>query len=322
MKKLALILTMIVFQGCTSVDPLPSWNDTAAKHTILDFVHAVTDPASTSYVAPDQRIATFDNDGTLWCEKPNYPQVVFVVARLRALAQETLDLRAEQPYKAAWDKDYAYFRNLNTRALLTIVLQAHTGMSQDEFSEQARAFLGTARHPRFGKPYTQTVYQPMLELIEYLSANEFKVYICTAGGMGFVRTFSQQAYGIPPENVIGSSAELEFQMHHGQPVLIRKPALVEPMNNREGKPVNIRLHIGRRPILAVGNSTGDLAMLQFAKSPHRPSLRLLLHHDDDKREYAYDQGARKAQQVAKERGWTIVSMKEDFKTVFAFEARE
>ena len=300
---------------------LPSWNDTPTKQAILDFVGAVTDESGPGYVPPADRVATFDNDGTLWCEKPAYIQLFFGLQRLKELAEANPDLQEQPAYKAAVEGDMAYFASLypgDIPALLKMMYDTHAGMSQREFEALAREFLTTMPHPRFGAPFQQCIYQPMVELAHFLQANEFKVFIATGGGMSFVRTVSEEIYDIPRENVIGSNITFEYRRGKDGPVLLRKPGLVEPVDDGPGKPVNIELHIGRRPILVAGNSNGDIEMLEHAEDERRPWLCLLLHHDDAAREYAYDQGAEKSLQLAHERGWTVASMKDDFKTVFPF----
>ena len=298
---------------------LQSWNDTGTKQAILDFVAAVTDEAGPGYVPPAERVATFDNDGTLWCEKPAYIQLFFAIARLKQMAKADPDLQSQPAYKAAVEGDMAYFASLypaDIPALMKIVFDTHAGMPQREFEQLALDFLSNARHPRFGAPYKQCVYQPMVELLHYLQDHDFKVFIASAGGMSFVRTVSEEIYSIPRENVIGSNITFEYQRVEDSPVLLRKPGLVEPTDDGPGKPVNIELHIGRRPILAAGNSNGDIEMLEHTQDRQRPWLCLLLHHDDASREYAYNKGAEESLQLARERGWTVVSMKEDFATVF------
>jgi hypothetical protein len=302
-------------------DLMPSCNDTPTKQSILDFVAAVTDVSGPGYVPPAERVATFDNDGTLWCEKPAYIQLFFGIARLRQMAAADPSLRDKPAYKAAVEGDMGYFADLypaHIHELLEIGYDSHAGMSQSEFEALAKDFLATASHPRFGALFQQCIYRPMVELVHFLQANEFKVFITTGGGMSFVRTVSEEIYDIPRENVIGSNVTFEWQRGPDGPVLLRKPGLIEPIDDGPGKPVNIELHIGRRPILAAGNSNGDIEMLEHAEDERRPWLCLLVHHDDAAREYAYDKGAEKSLQLAQERGWTVISMKDDFKTVFPF----
>lgn len=300
---------------------LPSWNDSDTQQTILDFVAAVTDEAGPGYVPPADRVATFDNDGTLWCEKPAYIQLFFALERLKQLAGADPDLQEQPAYKAAIEGDMAFFTGLypgDLPALMKIVFDTHAGMPQNEFEQLARAFLNNASHPRFGVPFKQCIYQPMVELLGFLQAQDFKVFIASAGGMSFMRPVSEEIYNVPRENVIGSNITFEVGREDGKLILLRKPGLVDPADDGPGKPVNIELHIGRPPILAAGNANGDIEMLEFAEAAGKSYLNLLLHHDDDGREYAYDEGAEKALQLARERGWTVISMQEDFTQVFPF----
>ena len=300
---------------------LPSWHDTPARQTILKFVAATLERSGQSFVPPADRIATFDNDGTLWCEKPTYPQFIFAMQRLKQLAEEWPELGDQPAYKAALEGDLEYFTRLYPEeipVLMKILFDTHAGMPQSEFDGMAAAFLSDALHPRFGVPFKQCTYKPMVELLYHLQASDFKVYIASAGGMSFVRSVSEEIYDIPRENVIGSSISFEVDRQSDKLVLLRKPGLIEPLDEGPGKPINIELHVGRPPILAVGNSNGDIEMLEFAASDEMPNLSLLLHHDDAEREYAYDEGAERALQLADDRGWTVVSMKEDFNKVFDF----
>ncbi len=302
-------------------EPLSLWNKTPTRQAILDFVATVTDESGPNYVPPAERIATFDNDGTLWCEKPAYIQLFFGLQRLNEQAATDPALLAQPGYKAAAAGDLAYFDSLypgNLTELMKLIFDTHAGMTQAEFEAQAIAFLSQAIHPRYGQPFKQLTYQPMIELIRYLEANEFKVFIASAGGMSFVRTVSEEIYGIPREQVIGSNVAYETRLTDAGPVLFRKPGLVDPISDGPGKPVNIELHIGRKPILAAGNADGDIHMLWYSQtSPYR-SLQLLLRHDDSEREYDYDAGAEKAQQLAAVRSWQVISMQGDFLQVFPF----
>ncbi len=300
---------------------LPSWNDTPTQKAILDFVGAVSDESSPTYVPSVDRVATFDNDGTLWCEKPAYIQLLFAIERLKQMAEADAKLLEKPAFKAAAAGDMGYFAGLasDIPALLEIVYDTHAGMPQRDFEQLASDFLAHARHPRFDAPFKECVYQPMVELMEYLRAHGFKVFITSGGGMSFMRTVSEEIYELPRENVIGSNITFEAARQEGKLVLLRKRGLVEPIDDGPGKPVNIELHIGRPPIVAAGNSNGDIEMLEFAEASGKPFLNLLLHHDDAGREYAYDKGAERALQLSEERGWTVVSMKDDFRMVFPFE---
>jgi phosphoserine phosphatase len=301
---------------------LSFWNDTPIKKAILDFVEDVTDESGPNYVPPADRVATFDNDGTLWCEKPTYIQLFFAIERLRQMAESDPGLLAKPAFRAAAAGDMDYFAGLasDVPALLEIVYDTHGGMPQRDFEQLASEFLAHGRHPRFDVPFKECVYQPMVELIGHLHSHGFKVFIASAGGMSFMRPVSEEIYDVPRENVIGSNITFEATRQEGKLVLLRKPGLVEPIDDGPGKPVNIELHIGRAPIAAAGNSNGDIEMMEFAEGSGRPFLNLLLHHDDAEREYAYDEGAERALQLSKERDWTVVSMKNDFRTVFPFEA--
>ena len=303
-------------------DPLPSWRDTPTKQAIFDFVAAVTDESGPQYVPPAERIVTIDNDGTLWCEKPGYIQLFFAIARLKQMVEADPTLLERSAFKAAATDDIGYFATLypgNMTALMQVVFDSHAGMSQPEFEQMAYDFLSKSLHPRFGVPYKQCVYQPMVELVDTLRSYDFKVFIASAGGMSFVRTVSEEIYRIPRENVIGSNVTFEVDRQEGRLVLLRKPGLVDPPDDGPGKPVNIELHIGRPPIMAIGNANGDIEMMEFAQAADRPYLNLLLRHDDAEREYEYHHGAEKALQMAAEQGWQVVSMKSDWQTIFAFE---
>ncbi|MFN8484882.1 MAG: haloacid dehalogenase-like hydrolase [Anaerolineae bacterium] len=313
------------------MDPLPSWNETPTKQALLRFVADVTEPGGDAYVPPHARIATFDNDGTLWCEKPYLVEIAFALQRLIARAEADPRLRDRQPYKALLDGDLSSFAHhlphhisdvLRLGAampeILKLVYQTHVGMSQAAFEQEAAAFFAEAHHPRFGVPYKQTVYRPMIELVRLLQAQGFKVYVSSAGGMGFMRVVSEELYGIPRENVIGSDVRLKFQMGPRGPELIRVAGVNEPIDDGAGKPINIELHVGRWPILAFGNANGDIEMLQMAQGSGGRHLCLLLRHDDAEREYAYDTHAEKAHVLAEAAGWLVVSMQNDFRTVFAF----
>lgn len=300
--------------------PLSGWQKTAARQTILDYVAAVTAVDTPTYVPPNERIATFDNDGTLWCERPFYVQFAGALDFLIDLAEADPTLRSRQPYKAAYEQDSAWFSaytsNEKIPALVGMLLEAGAGETQQAFEARAMRWLQRARHPRFGRPYTELTYKPMVELLEYLRTHDFRVFICSGGGMDYVRLVSEALYGIPRENVIGSNMLLTWEYRPDGPLLVRQAGLVEPFNNGPGKPVNIQLHVGRPPILTGGNSNGDLAMMEFAAAGNRPSLNLLVRHDDAEREYAYDSSAEGVLKTAQERGWTIISMKNDWCEIF------
>lgn len=300
-------------------DPLPSWNQGTTKQSIITFIKNVTDPSLKTYIPPSDRIATFDNDGTLWIEKPLYIQLEFVLYNLDSLAPQHPEWQTEEPFKTLLTQGIEGLKSLNLHDdIIKLLLVTHTGMSDTEFTTSVNQFFVKTKHPRFNRPYNQLIYQPMLELINYLKRNEFDVYICSGGGIDFIRTISEKTYGIPPQNVIGTAIEKEFIIKDEQVMFIRQAKIVEPINDKVGKPVNINRYIGKKPVIAVGNSDGDIQMLQYADSQSLPDLELLLHHDDSEREYDYNEGTEKALQLAKEHNWTIISLKKDFKQVFPF----
>jgi phosphoserine phosphatase len=289
-------------------DRLASWNEGAAKSAIIEFVSKVTKADSPAFVPPAERIATFDNDGTLWCEKPLYPQADFVFRRWKEMIRDEPALAREQPYKALAEGDTARLADLygHVPELIKGVTAAYDGITVEAFEKAVLAFFEAARHPTRGVPYTEMTFASMRELIMFLEANDFTVYICSAGGRDFVRPVSERLYGIPPERVIGSATTLEYR--DGD--LYRTAGVEQPIDDGPGKPVHIWTRTGRRPLLAGGNADGDAAMLETAR------FGLLVRHDDAEREFAYDEGAERALAEAKDRGWTVVSMKRDFATVF------
>lgn len=304
-------------------DPLPSWNDGPVKQQIVDFVARVTDPASPDFVPEAERIATFDNDGTLWTESPLYPQLLFAVDRVRSMAADHPEWQTEQPFKAILENDRATLGTMGHRELGQLLAATHAGITADEFSAIARGWLDTARHPRFDTPFDETIYQPMVEVLSYLRDNGFRTFIVSGGGIEFIRTFSEEAYGIPRDQVVGSSIVTEFHKEGDRTYLVRLPEL-DFNDDKAGKPVAINLHIGQRPIAAFGNSDGDLQMLQYAAGGDGARLMVIVHHDDADREYAYDRDSSvgrldKALDEAEARGWTVVSMRDDWQIVFAGE---
>ncbi len=321
-----LLLVTFLLSGCfanksrVDVDPLASWNDGPAKQNILSFVTAVTDKSSPDYVAPAERIATFDNDGTLWSERPVYFQLMFAMDRVKALAPQHPEWETTQPFKAVLEDDMRALAASGEKGLLQLIMATHAGMTTEEFSQIVKDWLATARHPRFNRPYNELVYQPMLELLAYLRANEFKTFIVSGGGIEFMRPWVEEVYGIPPEQVVGSSIKTKFDIRDGKPVLLRLPQ-INFIDDKAGKPVGINQHIGRRPIAAFGNSDGDLQMLQWTAAGEGKRLMVLVHHTDDQREYAYDRDSHigkldKALDAAEQSGWTIVDMKNDWKTIY------
>ena len=304
-------------------DPLPSWNDGHAKSRIVAFVAAVTDTSGKDFVPPAERIAVFDNDGTLWSEQPAYVQLAFVVDRVKALAPRHPEWKTQQPFKGVLEGDMKAAAAAGEKGLLQLLMATHAGMTADEFAQTVKDWLASARHPRFKRPYTELVYQPMLELLAYLRENGFKTFIVSGGGVEFMRVFAERRYGVPPERVIGSTIRTKYEVRGGVPVIVRLPE-VDFIDDGPGKPVGIHKFIGRRPIAAFGNSDGDFEMLEWVTSAPGPRLGLLLHHDDATREYAYDRGSRigrlaRGLDEGPRRGWTLVSMKNDWKKVFPFE---
>lgn len=305
-------------------DPLPSWNDGAAKQAILAFVARVTREDGPDHVSPAERIAVFDNDGTLWAEQPIYFQAVFALDRIKELAPQHPEWNDTQPYKGVLEGDSNAIADAGEKGLLEILAVSHAGMTTDAFAKTVADWLATARHPRFQQPYDKLVYQPQLELLAYLRTQQFKTFIVSGGGVEFMRVFAETTYGIPPEQVVGSSGVVKFEIGaDGKPKLI-KQSKIEFVDDGPGKPVGINRFIGRRPILAFGNSDGDHQMLQYAMAG--PGLRFagIVHHTDSAREYAYDRPSKigqldKAWDEAKTKGWTIVDMKRDWRKVFAFE---
>jgi len=301
-------------------DPLPSWNDAEPKRNVLAFVSAVTDEGGPDHVEPAARIAVFDNDGTLWTEQPLYIQLAFAVDRVKQLASEHPEWRTTQPFQAVLEGDHAALGAAGLQGIMQVVAATHAGMTSDEFDRIARDWFATARHPRFDRPYTQVAYQPMVELLGYLRANGFKTYIVSGGGIEFMRAISEPLYGIPPEQVIGSSGKTRYELRDGIPVLVRLPEL-DFFDDKEGKPVAIQKFIGRRPIAAFGNTDGDQQMLQWTAAGPGRSLVGLVDHTDADREFDYrisPMGRLElALEEANERGWTVVSMKADWNRVFA-----
>ena len=305
-------------------DPLPSWNEGATKASILDFVARVTTQGGPFFVPAEQRIAPFDNDGTLWVEQPMYVQLAFALDRVKAMAPLHPEWKDKQPFKAVLEDDMKTLAESGERGLLELVLVTHAGMTTDEFAKIVSDWLATARHPRFKRPYTELVYQPTLELLAYLRANGFKTFIASGGGIEFMRPWTERIYGVPPEQVIGSSIKTRFEMRDGTPLLFRLPDL-NFIDDKTGKPIGINEHIGRRPIAAFGNSDGDLEMLQWTTlGASGARFGLIVHHTDAEREYAYDRQSHfgkldVALEAAAVNKWTVADMKKDWKRIFAFD---
>jgi phosphoserine phosphatase len=316
-------------QAEPSGPPLSSWSEGAAKAAILDFVRGTTDRSSRNFVAPEDRIATFDQDGTLWVEHPIYTQAMFALDRVHTLASQHPEWQTHDPFKAVLANDMAIIGQFTERDWAEIVFATHAGMSQADFLVVAGEWLATAKHPRFKRPYTELVYQPMREVMDYLRASGFKTYIVTGGGQDFVRAYAQRVYDVPPEQVIGSSIATKYEIDNGKPALIRLPKLFFD-DDHAGKAIGIDLFIGKRPYAAFGNSTGDREMLEWTGAGDGARLKMLVYHDDAQREYAYGPADglpdtkvgtfdQSLMDEAKSRGWTVISMKTDWKRIFAFE---
>ena len=307
----------------TEADPLPSWNEGPSKESILRFVEAVTAEGGAEFVPPVDRIAVFDNDGTLWSEKPFYFQVAFALDRVKALAPQHPEWQDQEPFRAVLDGDIAGALKGGMKAILDILVATHGGDTTDEFEQVVLDWIASARHPRTGRLYTEMVYQPMLELLETLRANDFRTCIVSGGGIEFMRAWVEDVYGIPPEQVLGSSIETKFEMRESGPVLVRIPK-VDFVDDNEGKPVGIHKFIGRRPILAFGNSDGDHQMLQWTAAGEGTRFMGLVHHTDADREWAYDRDSMvgrldKALDEAQEKGWTVVDMAREWRLVYPWE---
>ncbi|OJW19814.1 MAG: haloacid dehalogenase [Planctomycetales bacterium 71-10] len=304
-------------------DPLPSWNDGAAKRGILDFVARTTREGGPDFVPPADRIAVFDNDGTLWCERPMYVQLAFALDRAKALAPDHPDWAGREPFRSALAGDLGGLAAAGEKGVLELVMATHAGTTVDEFAAIASAWLATARHPKFGRLYTECVYLPMLEMLAFLRRGGFRTYIVSGGGVEMIRTFSEAVYGVHAEQVVGSTIKTKYEARDGKPALVRLPE-IDAINDGPGKPPGIQKFIGRRPILAFGNSDGDFEMCEWTTSGPRPGLAVVLHHTDADREYAYDRDspfgrlARGLDQAAA-RGWLLVDMKSDFRRVFPFD---
>lgn len=317
------LFLLTILSTCNLVraeDPLPSWNDGANKDAIVEFVAKVTSKDSPDFVRPAERIAVFDNDGCLWCEQPMYFQLLFALDRVKEMAAEHPEWKTTEPFKSALAGDLKGVAAGGKEALAKILAVSHANVTTEEFSQSVRRWLRTARHPQTGKRYTSMVYQPMLELLAYLRANGFKTFIVSGGGIDFVRVFSERVYGIPPEQVVGSSVAAKYELRDGVPVIVKLPEGLF-VDDKAGKPVGIHQHIGRRPIAAFGNSDGDFQMLEYVTTRQGPSLGMLVHHTDADREYAYDRESHvgkldRGLDEAEQRGWRLIDMKTDWRQVF------
>jgi phosphoglycolate phosphatase-like HAD superfamily hydrolase len=324
----AALAAMLAFTAgiARAADPLPSWNDTAPKKAIVAFVKRVTKEGSPDFVSVAERIATFDNDGTLWAEQPMYFQFLFAMDRIKALAPQHPEWKTKEPFKSVLAGDAKGLLASGEKGLLEIMARTHAGMTTAEFDQIAREWFKTARHPRFNRPYNEMVYQPMLELLAYLRANGFKTFVVSGGGVEFMRAFAPDAYRIPPDQIVGSMGKLKYEMQNGKPVLIKLPQVLF-IDDKAGKPEGIQSFIGQRPIFAFGNSVGDQQMLEWTAAGSGARFMGLVHHTDAEREWAYGAESKigtfsdALMAEAKKKSWTVVSMKDDWKTIFPSESK-
>jgi phosphoserine phosphatase len=321
---LALLFALALPLLAQASEPLPSWNEGPAKKSIIEFVQAVTDQSSKDFVKPAERIAVFDNDGTLWSEQPAYFELLFAFDEVKRTAPQHPEWKTTQPFKAVLENDHKALAASGMEGLLKIVGATHTGMTTEAFDDYAKTWLSQARHPKTGKPYTEMIFQPMLEMLDYLRKQDFKTYIVSGGDTAFMRAFAKKVYGIPPEQVIGTTFITSFQFKDGKASIVRTPKLAHN-DDGPGKPESIDAVIGRRPILAFGNSDGDLQMLQWTAAGSGKRLMGLVHHTDAKREWAYDRKSDigrldKALDEANSRGWTVVDMASEWRRIYPFES--
>ena len=319
----AILAALLGASLASAADPLASWNDGAAKKSIVEFVASATRAGGPGYIAPTERIAVFDNDGTLWAEQPIYFQLAFAFDRVRALAAQNPLWKTTEPFASILASDIKSALGGGDKAIAEMVMVTHAGITTDEFAKIVADWLATAKHPRFDRPYTEMVYQPMLELLAYLRASGFKTYIVSGGGVEFMRVFSEKVYGVPPEQVIGSTIETKFELRDGKPVILREPA-IDFIDDKAGKPVAINKFIGRRPVFAFGNSDGDQQMIEWTAADRGARFLGLVHHTDAEREWAYDHPSAVGQldaalALATAKGWTVVDIKKDWNRVFPFE---
>ncbi|MBC2601567.1 HAD family hydrolase [Puniceicoccus vermicola] len=324
-KTITSLLPILLVASALRADPLPSWEETPAKTEIIQFVESTTDPESDSYVPPAERIATFDNDGTLWSEQPMYSQLFFIFDRVNELAPKHPDWKTQEPFASVLKGDYAKALSGGDKAIMELVAATSSGMTSEEYSDAVRDWIKTAKNPEKKMLYTDMVFQPMLELLTYLRAEGYKTYIVSGGGIDFMRVFAEEVYGIPPEQVVGSELQAKFAMQDGVPVMIKESSL-DFIDDKAGKPLGIYQHIGRRPIFAAGNSDGDMQMLQYttvrrSSDDDLPRFGLLVHHDDADREWAYDRDSHfgkldKALDAASDNDWLVVSMKDDWVSIY------
>lgn len=316
----AALVSTLALTSIHAADPLPSWNDGKAKQSITAFVEKVTKEGSADFVPPAERIATFDNDGCLWAEQPMYFQFFFALDRIKILAPRHPEWKDKEPFASLLKGDVKAALAGGEASLVQIVMATHAGLTTEEFEKAVTDWMATAKHPKTGRPFTEMVYQPMVELLAYLRANGFKTFIVSGGGIEFMRPWTEKVYGIPPEQVVGSSGGLKYELRDGKPALVKLPEIAHN-DDKEGKPVGIQRHIGRRPIMAFGNSDGDLQMLQWTAAGAGPRFCLYVHHDDAAREWAYDRESHigkldKGLDEAAAKNWTVVSMKGDWKNIY------
>jgi phosphoglycolate phosphatase-like HAD superfamily hydrolase len=324
----SLLVFVLIIYSCSEqatkyVDPLPSWNDGKTKESIINFVNEVTNESSPNFVKPEDRIATFDNDGTLWSEQPYYFQFQFAFDRVKEMVPDHPEWNDNPLFKAAMENDMETVMKSGMKGLMEIIMTTHAGMTTDEFEQIVKDWISTAKHQRTNKLYKEMVFQPMLEILDYLRANGFKTYIVSGGGIEFMRPWSEEVYGIPPEQVIGSSIKTKFEQREDKPVIVRLPEL-DFIDDKEGKPVAINKFIGKRPVAAFGNSDGDLQMPQWTAAGEGARFMMYVHHTDEEREWAYDRESHigrldKGLDEANERGWTVVDMKNDWNKIYPFE---
>jgi len=317
---LSIVFLFSLVKPCIGQDLLSSWNDSASKKAIINFVERVTTEGTADFVPVAERIAVFDNDGTLWCEQPMYVQAFFIFDRIQDLAADHPEWKEQEPFAAVLKGDLKAALAGGEKALLEMAMTTHAGMTTDEFEKIVRNWISTAKHPTTGRPFTDMTYQPMLELLAYLRANGFKTFIVSGGGIEFMRPWAEKVYGISPEQIIGSSIKTKYEVRDDKPVIVRLPEL-NFIDDKDGKPIGIQQHIGRRPIFAAGNSDGDLQMLAWTTSGSGPRFGLLVHHTDANREWGYDRTSSvgrldRGLDIAQENGWLIVDMKSDWNKVF------
>ena len=317
---MTLTVALAMSSATVAADPLPSWKDGKTKQAIMQFVKQVTTKGSPKFVRPVERIAVFDNDGTLWAEQPMYFQLAFALDRVKALAPQHPEWKDKEPFASLLNGDVKGALVGGEKTMFEIVMATHAGTTTYEYEQIVTDWVASAKHPKTGRLYTEMVYQPMLELLAYLRSNGFKTFIVSGGGIEFMRPWTEKVYGIPPEQIVGSSIKTKYELRRGKPVLVRLPEL-NFIDDKAGKPVGINQHIGRRPLMAFGNSDGDFEMLEWTTSGPGPGFGLIVHHDDRVREWAYDRQSQvgrldKGLDEAKTKGWTVVSMKDDWKTIF------